>query len=205
MGATKRYAELLCLNKSISSSTNFLIVRFGNVLGSSGSVIPLFMEQINQNREITITDKNIERFFMSIVEASQLVISSSKIGKSGDIFILDMGKSIKILKLAKDLIKYLGFSLSEIKIKFIGLRAGEKLYEELLIGNNVTGTEHPRIMRAEETMLPPEELEIKLHQLEKACHEFDIELIRKILSESETSYDSTNEKIVNTWSKKDNQ
>ena len=108
-----------------------MIVRFGNVLGSSGSVIPLFMEQINQNREITITDKNIERFFMSIVEASQLVISSSKIGKSGDIFILDMGKSIKILKLAKDLIKYLGFGLNEIKIKFIGLRAGEKLYEEL--------------------------------------------------------------------------
>lgn len=131
MGATKRYAELLCLNKSVSSSTNFMIVRFGNVLGSSGSVIPLFMEQINQNREITITDKNIERFFMSIVEASQLVISSSKIGKSGDIFILDMGKSIKILKLAKDLIKYLGFGLNEIKIKFIGLRAGEKLYEEL--------------------------------------------------------------------------
>jgi FlaA1/EpsC-like NDP-sugar epimerase len=137
MGATKRLAELMCLKASVKSKTDYIIVRFGNVLGSSGSVIPLFINQINTSREITITDKRIERFFMSIVEASQLVISTTNFGKSGDIFILDMGRSIKIIDLARDLIRYLGYKISNIKIKYIGLRPGEKLYEELFYNYEV--------------------------------------------------------------------
>lgn len=158
MGATKRLAEILLQQLSLQQSdTIFSMVRFGNVLGSSGSVVPLFKEQIAAGGPITITHPEIVRYFMTISEAAQLVIQSTAIAKSGDLFVLDMGEPIKIIDLIKDMALLSGHSIKDdtnpngdIEIQVIGLRPGEKLYEELLIDNNCEGTEHPRILRARE-------------------------------------------------------
>ena len=145
MGASKRVAEMVCQEVyKKSPDTKFMIVRFGNVLGSSGSVIPLFKKQIKKGGPVTVTHPEVTRFFMSIPEACQLVMQAGAIGKGGEVFVLDMGKSVKIAHLAKQMISLSGFTENEIEIEFTGLRPGEKLYEELLLeGENILPTIHP--------------------------------------------------------------
>jgi len=146
MGASKHLAEIICRGLQLRSKTDFVITRFGNVLGSSGSVIPKFRDQIAAGGPVTVTHPEMTRFFMSIPEAAQLVMQASLMGKRGQIFVLDMGESVKIINLAKDMIKLSGFDEDDIKIKFTGLRPGEKLYEELLNdGEVIMPTTHPKL------------------------------------------------------------
>jgi len=196
MGTTKRMAELVlqALSKQ-SHNTRFCMVRFGNVLGSSGSVVPLFKKQIAEGGPVTLTDKNITRYFMTIPEAAQLVIQAGAMGKGGDVFVLDMGKSIKIYDLAANMIHLSGFDVKgdhnpngDIEIKITGLRPGEKLYEELLIGDNVEKTDHSRIMTANEVCLTWPELEQVLAKLEIACQGFDNPVIRELLLAAPTGF-----------------
>ncbi len=199
MGTTKRMAELtLQAFAQEKHQTRFCMVRFGNVLGSSGSVVPLFRSQIYNGGPVTVTHPDITRFFMTIPEASQLVIQAGAMGKGGDVFVLDMGKSVKIVDLASKMIRLSGFEIKDevnpdgdISIEFTGLRPGEKLYEELLIGDDVTGTEHERIMTANELNLSWQEYSAILEQLDIACHNFDHELIRKILLQTPTGFTPT--------------
>ena len=199
MGATKRFAELilqsLSLKNSAEQSTRFTMVRFGNVLGSSGSVVPLFREQIAQGGPVTVTDARIIRYFMTIPEASQLVIQAGALSHGGDVFVLDMGEPVRILDLAKRMIHLSGLEVKseqtpdgEIEIKFTGLRPGEKLYEELLIGDNVTDTIHPRIMSAEEHVIEWEALEKLLIELEVANNKDNYAQIREVLKEAVTGF-----------------
>ena len=189
MGTTKRMAELILQALSIEqTSTRFCMVRFGNVLGSSGSVVPLFRKQIRSGGPVTLTHPDVTRYFMTIPEAAQLVIQAGSMGKGGDVFILDMGESVKIIDLATKMIHLSGFEVKselepegDIEIKCTGLRPGEKLYEELLIGDNVSETEHKRIMTAQEHILPWPELNTLLNSLDDACHDFDHEAIRELL------------------------
>jgi FlaA1/EpsC-like NDP-sugar epimerase len=191
MGATKRCAELILqalnLNQDI---TKFSIVRFGNVLGSSGSVIPLFVEQIKSGGPVTVTDKDVLRYFMTISEAVQLVIQAGAMGKGGDVFVLDMGLPMKINELAEKMIRLSGLEVKDeknpngdIEILYTGLRAGEKLYEELIIGDDVNKTENPLIMRAVEDMLEWDDLRQYLDKLNNAIIGFNNEEIRKLLME----------------------
>ena len=148
MGASKRLAEMVCqsLEGDAKSKTHFVMVRFGNVLGSSGSVIPKFREQIAKGGPVTVTHPEITRFFMSIPEATQLVMQAGLMGNGGEIFVLDMGEPVKIAELAKDMIRLSGFQQDEIKISYTGLRPGEKLYEELLADDELTQpTPHPKL------------------------------------------------------------
>ncbi|EJU9866197.1 polysaccharide biosynthesis protein [Vibrio vulnificus] len=203
MGTSKRMAELALQALAAKENdkvngTRFCMVRFGNVLGSSGSVIPLFKRQIEEGLAITVTHPDIIRYFMTIPEAAQLVIQAGAMGKGGDVFVLDMGEPVKIVDLAKNLIQLSGLEVKssdnpngDIEIKFTGLRPGEKLYEELLIGDNVEGTDHERIMTANEQFLPLEEFNQILDNLDKACHEFDHETIRQILLETPTGFNPT--------------
>ncbi|MSP27780.1 MAG: polysaccharide biosynthesis protein [Methylococcales bacterium] len=199
MGATKRFAELILQamsdNATDEQKTRFTMVRFGNVLGSSGSVVPLFREQIARGGPITVTDKRIIRYFMTIPEASQLVIQAGAMGQGGDVFVLDMGEPIRIVDLAKRMIHLSGLQIKDethpngdIEIQFTGLRAGEKLYEELLIGDNVSKTTHPRIMRAEESMIVWAELEKILNALTHATKEDDFEQLRMILQQAVSGF-----------------
>ncbi len=195
MGATKRFGELilqaLSLERANQSGTRFTMVRFGNVLDSSGSVVPLFREQIARGGPVTVTDANITRYFMTIPEAAQLVIQAGAMGHGGDVFVLDMGEPIRILDLAKRMIHLSGLEIKdidhphgEIEICFTGLRPGEKLYEELLIGDKVCGTEHPRIMRAEEQVISWQALSLSLSALEQATLDDDFETVRSIFKET---------------------
>lgn len=199
MGTTKRMAELVLQALSRENNkTRFCMVRFGNVLGSSGSVVPLFRTQIANGGPVTVTHPEITRFFMTIPEASQLVIQAGAMGKGGDVFVLDMGKSVKIVDLAKKMIRLSGYDVrseknpdGDIAIEFSGLRPGEKLYEELLIGDDVTGTEHERIMTANELYLTWAEYSVILDRLDLACHQFNHEAIRDILLKAPTGFAPT--------------
>ena len=195
MGASKRLAELIVQSFNIKykleqNHTIFSMVRFGNVLGSSGSVVPLFQEQIKNGGPITITDPNVIRYFMTIKEASQLVIQSSVLGNGGDVFLLDMGDPVKIIDLAEQMISINGLTKKDeanpngnIEIKTIGLRDGEKLYEELLIGSESKPTSHPLIFRAVEDCIHPDILWDKLDLLERYLSNIDQKNVFKILSE----------------------
>ena len=204
MGASKRMAELClqALSEQLKDSqTCFSMVRFGNVLGSSGSVIPLFRKQILKGGPITITHPDIIRYFMTIPEAAQLVIQAGAMAKGGDVFILDMGEPVKIVDLAKNLIQLSGLSVKDennpkgdIEITYTGLRPGEKLYEELLIGgDNVRKTAHPRIMTAEEVYLPFEQLSEVLSELENSCKDANYMAIRQTLLNAPTDFNPTTE------------
>jgi len=197
MGATKRLAELVLQALADEyNSVTFTMVRFGNVLGSSGSVVPLFKKQIRNGGPVTVTHPDITRYFMLIPEAAQLVIQAGAMGRNGQVFVLDMGEPVKIVDLAKRMIHLMGMKEfydgksddGDIEIKFTGLRPGEKLYEELLIGDNVEGTSHQKIMTACEDKLLWEEMEKLLSQLDVCCHNFDVECIRRILLEAPTGY-----------------
>ena len=196
MGASKRLAELV-LQALAQRQTNtlFSMVRFGNVLGSSGSVVPLFRKQIKAGGPITVTHPDIIRYFMTIPEASQLVLQAGAMGKGGDVFVLDMGEPVKITALAKKMISLSGltekndeFPSGDIEIEFTGLRPGEKLYEELLIGDNVEGTEHPRIMTANEVFLSWPETHNLLSHLDKACQDFKVEEVITLLLEAPAAF-----------------
>ncbi|QLD33739.1 polysaccharide biosynthesis protein [Mannheimia varigena] len=204
MGATKRIAELsLQALAKLGSQTSFSMVRFGNVLGSSGSVIPLFKQQILKGGPITLTHPEIIRYFMTIPEAAQLVIQAGAMAKGGDVFILDMGEPVRILDLAKNLIQLSGLKLKDetnptgdIEIIYTGLRPGEKLYEELLIGgDNIKSTAHQRIMTAEEVSLSFDEFSKVLNDLSSACQTGDCLSLREILLSAPTGF-SPNSEIV---------
>jgi FlaA1/EpsC-like NDP-sugar epimerase len=209
MGATKRLAEMILQALSREPSlesrakqgaaqinrTRFTMVRFGNVLGSSGSVIPLFREQILHGGPVTVTHPNITRYFMTIPEAAQLVIQAGSIGRGGDVFLLDMGEPVRILDLAKKMIHLSGLSIKDqeaphgdIGIEFTGLRPGEKLYEELLIGANSEATEHPMIMRANEEFLAWGELEQMIDELLICVESYDYSAVRKLLRDTVQGY-----------------
>ena len=191
MGATKRVAELILQAFSINQNiTTFCMVRFGNVLGSSGSVIPLFKKQILDGGPVTVTDKDIIRYFMTVTEAVELTIQAGAMGTGGDVFVLDMGKPVKIKELAEKLIRLSGLKVKDeispegdIEIKYTGLRAGEKLYEELLIGDNVSETENPLIMRAKEDMYNWVDLKIMLDNLSTSNNNSEQLRSREILKQ----------------------
>jgi len=210
MGSTKRLAEmtLQALSREVApilfrdksnvvrvNKTRFTMVRFGNVLGSSGSVIPLFHKQIQAGGPLTVTHPKITRYFMTIPEAAQLVIQAGSMGQGGDVFVLDMGEPVRIVELAEKMIHLSGFSVrseknlhGDIEIEFSGLRPGEKLYEELLIGDNVVATQHPMIMSANEDLLSWDELKQKLAQLLDAVDQDDYSRVRQLLRETVSGY-----------------
>lgn len=198
MGASKRVAELICQAYAAEKGgeTTFSMVRFGNVLGSSGSVIPLFQSQIAAGGPVTVTDPEVKRYFMTLREASELVIQASAMAKGGEVFVLDMGTLVKITDLAIDLIRFAGFEHyftdhndetkshpEKIPICFTGLRTGEKLQEELLISNNPKPTKHVRIMKATEGLLPLRELSSHLDRIEAACGTYNVPEVLGILKE----------------------
>ncbi|MCA3176062.1 MAG: polysaccharide biosynthesis protein [Burkholderiales bacterium] len=201
MGASKRLAEM-CLQAlaAHASGTRFCMVRFGNVLGSSGSVVPKFRQQIQEGGPITLTHPEVTRFFMTIPEAAQLVIQAGAMAKGGDVFVLDMGQSVKIMDLAQRMIELSGLSLrheqnpdGDIEIEITGLRPGEKLYEELLIGDDPRPTLHPRIMKAHETFLAWEVFQPRLKALELALNTNDVGVIRLMMQELVTGYNPETE------------
>ncbi|HBW97386.1 MAG TPA: nucleoside-diphosphate sugar epimerase [Pseudoalteromonas sp.] len=213
MGATKRMAELalqgLAQEYENKHNTRFCMVRFGNVLGSSGSVVPLFRRQIKEGGPITLTHPDITRFFMTIPEAAQLVIQAGAMGKGGDVFVLDMGEPVKIKDLATKMVRLSGFEVKsdnnphgDIEIKCTGLRPGEKLYEELLIGDNVGETTHERIMTANEVMLPLAEFNVFIEALDIACHNFDHKTIRQLLLDAPTGFNPTDGICDLVWNAK---
>ncbi len=190
MGATKRLAELVCQGLSQDRNnhhTCISMVRFGNVLGSSGSVVPVFTRQIEQGKPITVTHPEVTRYFMTIPEAANLVIQAGAMAKGGEVFVLDMGDPVKIVDLAKRMIQLSGFEVKDeahpygdIEITFTGLRPGEKLYEELIIGeDNVEGTDHPLIMQAMESSFPLTEIEKTLNELAQKAQHYDVDWLKK--------------------------
>ena len=211
MGATKRFAELILQSLSHDSKTKMTMVRFGNVIGSSGSAIPLFQKQIKEGGPVTVTHPEVIRYFMSIPEAAELVIQAGAMSAGSDVFVLDMGEPVKILELAKRLIKLSGMEVQDdnnpdgdIQIKFTGLRPGEKLYEELLIGDNVSKTEHKRILRAQEDFLPHDQLEDFLVQIKEAEKSGDIATLKKILKAAITGFTPDQEIVDIIYTHKNN-
>lgn len=206
MGCSKRMAELVLQAKSLQENqlgvhtTKLTMVRFGNVLGSSGSVVPVFREQIKNGGPVTVTHPEIHRYFMTIPEAAQLVIQAGAMGEGGDVMVLDMGEPVKIVDLAKRMIHLSGFSHKDdsnpdgdIEIQFSGLRPGEKLYEELLIGDNTLPTSHALIMRASEHALRWDELEPLLFELEAAVKAENSDAIRSLLKKAVPEFEPQSE------------
>ncbi|EPB5149520.1 polysaccharide biosynthesis protein [Morganella morganii] len=211
MGTTKRLAELSlqALANIPGITTRFCMVRFGNVLGSSGSVIPLFKKQIRSGGPITITHPDIIRYFMTIPEAAQLVIQAGAMGHGGDVFVLDMGEPVKIIDLAKNLVKLSGLEIKsndnpygDIELKVTGLRPGEKLYKELLIGNNVVKTEHSRIMTANESYISIDEYDVLFNDIIAACDNLDLQKIRYLLISAPTGFQPKNNICDLVWAEK---
>jgi len=212
MGATKRFAELVLQGMAAESqveggqATCFTMVRFGNVLDSSGSVIPLFRKQIKNGGPVTVTHPEVTRYFMTIPEAAQLVLQAGALSKGGDVFVLEMGESIKIDDLARSMIRLSGLEVcddnnpeGDVEIEYTGLRPGEKLYEELLIGGNVTGTEHPQIMRAAEEKLTWEQLLHYKSEFEIARNNFDAEKVKILLQEVVSGYFASKDNHDPVW------
>jgi len=201
MGASKRLAEMVLQALAATCpGTKFSMVRFGNVLGSSGSVVPRFRQQIRDGGPITLTHSEITRYFMTIPEAAQLVIQAGAMAKGGDVFVLDMGQSVKIMDLARRMIELSGLTVKDeqnpdgdIEIEITGLRPGEKLYEELLIGDNPKPTSHPRIMKAHEELIPWADLEGKLNALEMALNVNDVSVIRLMMRKLISGYTPSDE------------
>jgi FlaA1/EpsC-like NDP-sugar epimerase len=209
MGATKRFAEIVLqgLHRR-GSKTRFCMVRFGNVLASSGSVVPLFNEQIKAGGPVTVTHPEVIRYFMTIPEAAQLVIQAGSMAEGGDVFVLDMGKPVRIGDLARRMINLMGLTVrdeqhpeGDIEISYTGLRPAEKLYEELLIGNNVTGTEHPMILRAIEHSLPWERVQSLLEEILVAMSRFDCHRALNLLGEVVEEYKPAPESHDLVWAR----
>ena len=205
MGASKRLSEL-CMqavyNHTKDISTNFSIVRFGNVLESSGSVIPKFKKQIKEGGPVTLTHEDVTRYFMTITEAAELVIQAGAMGKHSEVFVLDMGDSIKIKDLIYKMVNLSGFTVrdeknptGDISIKITGLRSGEKLYEELLIGDNPENTDHFKIKKANDSFIPFLHLQKDLHELRNLLDKNKIKDVKEILEKLIKLYKS-NSKIV---------
>jgi FlaA1/EpsC-like NDP-sugar epimerase len=210
MGSSKRLAEMILQALSCEvapvlfadsgkvsrvNKTRFTMVRFGNVLGSSGSVVPLFHKQIKSGGPLTVTHPKITRYFMTIPEAAQLVVQAGSMGAGGDVFVLDMGEPVRIVELAEKMIHLSGFSVrsernpqGDIAIEFTGLRPGEKLYEELLIGDQVAVTQHPMIMSAQEDHLSWDVLKDRLSALLGAIADDDYGRVRQLLRETVSGY-----------------
>lgn len=198
MGASKRLAELIlqALAAERRGSTRFCAVRFGNVLGSSGSVVPLFKKQIEKGGPVTVTHPEVTRYFMTIPEAAQLVIQAGAMSEGGDVFVLDMGESVKVVDLARRMIRLSGRAVTSgvsessdgVSIVFTGLRPGEKLYEELLIGCDIQSTSHPRIMRALERSIAWDELEQVLESLTRVIQTYDVAALKAKLAEVVEGY-----------------
>lgn len=211
MGASKRFAEMLLQGLAQGETrTRFCMVRFGNVLGSSGSVVPLFHEQIAAGGPVTVTHPEVSRFFMSIQEAAQLVLQAGAMGTGGDVFVLNMGEPVRIVDLARRMIRLSGYEMNHdthvggpIDIEFVGLRPGEKLHEELLLGSNVEGTGHPMIMRAEEECLPYEQMHDMLLQLVTHCEELDCDSISSILSSAVSGFGRQPVRYDHLWLKRE--
>jgi FlaA1/EpsC-like NDP-sugar epimerase len=207
MGATKRFSELILQSLAKEQSnlpegerTLITMVRFGNVLDSAGSVVPLFREQIKNGGPLTVTDPEIIRYFMSIPEAAELVIQAGAMASGGEVFILDMGEQIKIIDLARRMIRLSGMEVKDsdhpdgdIEIIITGLRFGEKLYEELLLGSESKTTEHERIFQAQEEGLSWSKMSFLLKDLESAILSEDHQLIRRIIVDASTNYEPTHE------------
>jgi FlaA1/EpsC-like NDP-sugar epimerase len=195
MGATKRFSELICQDLALKNTTNFSMVRFGNVLGSSGSVIPHFQKQIDRGGPVTVTDKNITRFFMTMPEAAQLVLQASAMSNGKDIFILDMGAPVKIIDLAFKMIHLQGLkpylenslddSTGDIAVSITGLRPGEKLFEELLLGKESMKTAHPKIFKEKLSGINTSELDKLKNLLWLACEKGDLEIIKNVFNHPE--------------------
>ncbi len=207
MGATKRTAEMvLQALQQRGSRTRFCMVRFGNVLESSGSVVPLFREQIQKGGPVTVTHPDVIRYFMTIPEASQLVLQAGAMAKGGDVFVLDMGEPVRIADLARRMINLSGRTIrddsnpdGDIEIHYTGLRPAEKLYEELLIGNNVTGTGHPMIMRAMEHSLSWEQMQALLDELIDVMSQFDVHRARELLARAVREYQPASDIADLVW------
>jgi FlaA1/EpsC-like NDP-sugar epimerase len=214
MGASKRLAEMVLQAQASQvreqgGRTRFSMVRFGNVLGSSGSVVPLFRQQIKDGGPITLTDERITRYFMTIPEAAQLVIQAGAMASGGDVFVLDMGEPVKIIDLAKRIVELSGLSLKDAEnpngdmaIAVTGLRPGEKLYEELLIGDNALPTGHPRIMKAHEDFLPWDALQAKLVDLGLALQANNVPMIQASLKEWVPEYQPNGELVDWVWTER---
>jgi FlaA1/EpsC-like NDP-sugar epimerase len=207
MGASKRMAELvLQAMAERDGSTVFCMVRFGNVLGSSGSVVPVFREQIRSGGPVMVTHPDMTRYFMTIPEAAALVIQAGSMGLGGDVFVLDMGEPVKIIDLARQMIHLSGYQVrnkanphGDVQIQFSGLRPGEKLYEELLIGDEVSGTSHSRIMRAMESKLSWEETEALLGRLEAAVEQLDSSEVHAVLKQAVPEFVSDGPVVDSLW------
>jgi FlaA1/EpsC-like NDP-sugar epimerase len=210
MGATKRLAELLLQAlQERTSQTRFCMVRFGNVLASSGSVVPLFQKQIHRGGPVTVTHRDVIRYFMTIPEAAQLVLQAGSMAKGGDVFVLDMGRPVRIDDLARRLVNLMGLTVrdaahpeGDIEIEYTGLRTAEKLFEELVIGSNVTGTDHPMVMRAMEHHLPWPKMQEILNDLLVALASFDCHRALALLSESVAEYQSGADIRDYVWARK---
>jgi len=210
MGATKRFAEIILQGiQERSTATRFCMVRFGNVLESSGSVVPLFREQIRTGGPVTVTHKDVIRYFMTIPEAAQLVLQAGAMGKGGDVFVLDMGQPVRIDDLARRMIRLMGLNVrdsknpdGDIEVTYVGLRPAEKLFEELLIGSNVTGTEHPMIMRAIEHRMPWRDVQRLIDGMLEALNRNECSEARDLLMQGVAEYRPSDGLQDHVWIRK---